>query len=154
MNSSYNRGMKTLISTTIRCLSTLLLFPFLILGELQKTMSLLDDLKAAVAHLSGQVDTLLADDNADAEAVKAAEAARDAALAELATAQADLAAALAAEQAAKDAEAAAEAALAEAQANAVDADVVKSVTDISDKIEPPVVVEPTPEVPAEETPAE
>lgn len=117
-------------------------------------MSLLDDLKAAVAHLSGQVDTLLADDNADAEAVKAAEAARDAALAELATAQADLAAALAAEQAAKDAEAAAEAALAEAQANAVDADVVKSVTDISDKIEPPVVVEPTPEVPAEETPAE
>lgn len=123
----YNNTVKTFSSI----LSTIFLSPFLILGELQTIMALIDDLKAAIATLSGQVDTVLANESADAAAVADAQAKQAAAEAATVQAQADLATA--------------QAALAEAQANAVTQAEVDSVTAISNKIVPPAA----PEAPAQ-----
>lgn len=92
-------------------------------------MSLLDDLKAAVADVDGKVDALLAAEGADQAAVLAAQAAQ---------------------KDAEDKAALAEAALADAQANAVDQATVDSVKAIAAKLTPTSAPEPAPEAPPAE----
>lgn len=110
-----------------------LLFPFLILGELNKIMGMLQDLKDALGVLSTSVDQVLANESADASAVtlaqaaqKAAEDAEATAVAQLATVQGELAT---------------------AQADAVDQASLDAVKAIQDKLTPPApapVVDPAP----------
>lgn len=135
----YNNIVKPLISF----LSTIFLFPFLILGELQTIMANLDVLKGILTDIDAKVDALKAEVGTDAADVAAAQAAQKAAEDALTVAQADLAAANEAKDAAVAAQQAAEAQVADLTANAVDQATVDQAQAIDDKLTPAAPVEPT-----------
>lgn len=135
----YNNTVKTLTSF----LSTIFLFPFLILGELQTIMANLDVLKGILTDIDAKVDALKAEVGTDAADVAAAQAAQKAAEDALAVAQADLATANEAKDAAVAAQQAAEAQVADLTANAVDQATVDQAQAIDDKLTPAAPVEPT-----------